>query len=109
MPDKASATQAATHIDSILQERRKFECPEHFRQQAHIKSLEEYERIYRESVEQPEQFWDVLPRNCIGSKNGTTFWSGIARGPSGSPEANSISPTIVSIAMFKPGARIKRR
>src|SRR2546422_5401803 len=57
MPDKASATQAATHIDSILQERRKFECPEHFRQQAHIKSLEEYERIYRESVEQPEQFW----------------------------------------------------
>src|SRR5256885_8748345 len=57
MPDKASATQAATHIDSILQERRKFECPEHFRQQAHIKSLEEYERIYRESVEQPEKFW----------------------------------------------------
>src|SRR5439155_1357454 len=33
------------------------ECPEHFRKQAHIKSLEEYERIYRESVEQPEQFW----------------------------------------------------
>src|SRR2546426_6676288 len=57
MPDKASATQTATHIDSILQEQRKFECPEHFRQQAHIKSLEEYERIYRESVEQPEQFW----------------------------------------------------
>src|SRR5881398_2208309 len=60
MPDKASATQAATHIDSILQERRKFECPEHFRQQAHIKSLEEYERIYRESVEQPEQFWERI-------------------------------------------------
>src|SRR2546429_3266519 len=57
MPDKASATEAATHIDSIVQERRKFECLEHFRQQAHIKSLEEYERIYRESVEQPEQFW----------------------------------------------------
>src|SRR5256712_1074858 len=57
MPDKASATQAATHIDSILQERRKFECPEHFRQQAHIKSLEEYERMYRESVEQPDKFW----------------------------------------------------
>src|SRR5213596_449379 len=109
MPDKASATQAATHIDSILQERRKFECPEHFRQQAHIKSLEEYERIYRESVEQPEQFWgriaeelhwfkkwdNVLEWNCPWAK----CFSG----------ANSISPTIVSIAMFKPGARIKRR
>ena len=31
--------------------------PRPFRQRAHIKSLEEYERIYRESVEQPEKFW----------------------------------------------------
>jgi len=60
MPDKASATQTATHIDSILQEQRKFECPENFRQHAHIKTLEEYERIYRESVEQPEQFWGCI-------------------------------------------------
>ena len=57
MPDKASATQTATHIDSILQEQRKFECPEHFRQEAHIKTLDEYERMYRESVEQPVKFW----------------------------------------------------
>src|SRR6266536_4123867 len=55
MADKA--TMPAPNIDSILQEQRKFECPEHFRQQAHIKSLEDYERIYRESVEQPEKFW----------------------------------------------------
>src|SRR5437899_1960029 len=60
MPDKASATQTATHIDSILQEQRKFECPDHFRQQAHIQSLEEYERIYRESVEQPDNFWSRI-------------------------------------------------
>src|SRR3989442_6148355 len=57
MPDKASATQTATHIDSILNEQRKFECPSEFSSQAHIKSLDEYERIYRESVEQPEKFW----------------------------------------------------
>jgi acetyl-CoA synthetase len=49
--------ETSTDIDSILQEQRKFECPEEFRKHAHIKSLEEYERIYRESVEQPEKFW----------------------------------------------------
>src|SRR5437016_9489402 len=48
---------ASTNIDSVLQEQRKFECPEQFRQHAHIKSLEDYERIYKESVENPEEFW----------------------------------------------------
>src|SRR5438105_2678894 len=51
------AETASVNIDSTLNEQRKFECPDHFRQQAHIQSLEEYERIYRESVEQPEKFW----------------------------------------------------
>ena len=46
-----------TNIDSVLHEQRKFECPEQFREQAHIKSLEDYERIYQESIEQPEKFW----------------------------------------------------
>jgi acetyl-CoA synthetase len=52
-----STSTTGTNIDSILQEQRKFECPEQFRKQAHVKSLEDYERIYRESVEQPEKFW----------------------------------------------------
>ena len=51
------ADTPSVNIDSTLQEQRKFECPEQFRQQAHIKSLEEYERIYKESVENPEKFW----------------------------------------------------
>ena len=50
-------TKTSTDIDSILHEDRKFECPEEFRKHAHIKSLEEYERIYRESVNDPEGFW----------------------------------------------------
>ncbi len=57
MPEKPPAADARTNIESVLHEDRKFECPEPFRQQAHIKSLEDYERIYRESVEQPEKFW----------------------------------------------------
>ena len=57
MPEKPPAADARSNIESVLHEDRKFECPEPFRQQAHIKSLEEYERIYRESVEQPDKFW----------------------------------------------------
>src|SRR5258707_2284020 len=57
MADKATIPASSTSIDSVLQEQRKFECPEDFRNQAHIKSAEEYDRIYRESVEQPEKFW----------------------------------------------------
>ncbi len=56
MAEKAS-TPASTNIDSTLQEQRKFECPEEFRRGAHIQSAEDYERIYRESVVDPEKFW----------------------------------------------------
>jgi len=46
-----------TNIDSILDEQRKFECPAEFAQKAHLKSLAEYEALYKESVEEPERFW----------------------------------------------------
>jgi len=52
-----TATQQQTSIDSILQEQRKFEPPAEFRSHAHIKSLEDYERLYKESVENPDKFW----------------------------------------------------
>src|SRR5437764_3811738 len=57
MAEKVTLPAPSTNIDSVLQEQRKFEPPEEFRRTAHIKSLEDYDRIYRESVEQPEKFW----------------------------------------------------
>ncbi len=45
------------NIDSILQETRLFEPPAEFSRRAHIQSLEDYERIYAESVKDPEKFW----------------------------------------------------
>ncbi|MBI3474498.1 MAG: acetate--CoA ligase [Acidobacteria bacterium] len=45
------------HIDSTLDEQRKFECPAEFAQKAHLKSLAEYEALYKESIENPEKFW----------------------------------------------------
>jgi acetyl-CoA synthetase len=55
MADAIASNQ--TNIDSILDEQRKFECPPEFAQKAHVKSLAEYEALYKESVEEPEKFW----------------------------------------------------
>jgi acetyl-CoA synthetase len=44
-------------IDSTLNERRVFAPPAEFSAKAHIKSLAEYESLYRESIQNPEKFW----------------------------------------------------
>src|SRR3954451_7573429 len=62
MAEKVVVNPGSTNIDSILQEQRKFECPPEFAQQAHIKSLEEYERLYNESVNEPDKFWSRVAR-----------------------------------------------
>jgi len=53
----AEETNQQTSIDSVLHEQRKFECPPEFVQKAHLRSLAEYDVLYKESVEQPETFW----------------------------------------------------
>jgi acetyl-CoA synthetase len=54
MPEP-TATQV--NIDSTLDEQRSFKPSAEFSQKAQIKSLAEYEALYKESVEQPEKFW----------------------------------------------------
>jgi acetyl-CoA synthetase len=49
-------------IDSVLKENRTFTPAEEFSRSAHIKSLEEYERIYREAESDPEAFWGGIAR-----------------------------------------------
>ncbi|UCE03866.1 MAG: acetate--CoA ligase [Candidatus Latescibacterota bacterium] len=44
-------------IDSVLREDRVFRPPAGFSADAHLNSLEEYERLYKRSIEQPEEFW----------------------------------------------------
>ena len=57
MAEKGSTVNPDTSIDSVLHEQRKFECPPEFRDKAHIQSLEEYDKLYRESVDAPDAFW----------------------------------------------------
>jgi acetyl-CoA synthetase len=44
----------------VLNEIRVFEPSAEFRQNAHIKSLEHYEQLYREAEENPEKFWGEI-------------------------------------------------
>jgi len=46
-----------TNLDSSLRENRVFAPHAEFAAKAHVKSLEQYEAMYRRSVEQPEEFW----------------------------------------------------
>jgi acetyl-CoA synthetase len=48
------------NIDSVLNEQRVFEPSEEFRAKAHVKSPEEYERLYKQAAEQPAEFWGKI-------------------------------------------------
>ncbi|HZY61447.1 MAG TPA: acetate--CoA ligase [Edaphobacter sp.] len=45
------------NLDSSLREDRVFAPPAEFAAKAHVKSLEQYESMYRRSVEHPDEFW----------------------------------------------------
>src|SRR5713101_7794533 len=46
-----------TDIDSFLSEQRVFRIPPEFAERAHIRSMEEYRRLYEEARKNPEGFW----------------------------------------------------
>jgi acetyl-CoA synthetase len=62
-------TAMQVNIDSTLDEQRSFEPPAEFSQKAQIKSLAEYEALYKESVEQPEKFWARAARELHWFRN----------------------------------------
>ena len=49
-------------IESVLQERRKFDPPADFARAAHVGSFAEYERLYAEAERDPEGFWAGVAR-----------------------------------------------
>jgi acetyl-CoA synthetase len=57
MSASPTSTSPQQDIDSTLREHRVFPPPAEFSAQAHIKSLEEYEALYKKSIEDPEAFW----------------------------------------------------
>ncbi len=57
-----ASTPTSSSIDSILQEQRVFPPAPAFSHKAHIKSLEEYERLYQLAAADPEKFWGDIAR-----------------------------------------------
>ncbi len=58
MPDQTNQTeQPDTSFQSLLHELRVIPPPEEFAAKAHIRSLQDYDALYRRSVENPEEFW----------------------------------------------------
>ncbi|SPE17457.1 acetyl-CoA synthetase [Candidatus Sulfotelmatomonas gaucii] len=57
-----SPSVANRDIDSTLRENRVFPPPPEFSARAHIKSLAEYEALHKQSIEDPEKFWDGVAR-----------------------------------------------
>jgi len=47
-------------ITSIMEEKRVFRPDKKITKNAHIKSMDEYEKIYKESIEQPDKFWSKM-------------------------------------------------
>jgi acetyl-CoA synthetase len=58
MPD----TQSSSGITSVLNETRVFQPPKEFSKRAHLGSLTQYRKLYRESVDSPEKFWGKLAK-----------------------------------------------
>jgi acetyl-CoA synthetase len=52
-----AANDISTNIESVLQEARVFPPPKAFARRAHLKSLTQYRKLYRESIQSPEKFW----------------------------------------------------
>jgi acetyl-CoA synthetase len=59
MPDLPNSSS----IESVLQEHRIFSPPKEFSKRAHIKSLAEYRKLYKESISSPEKFWAKQAKN----------------------------------------------
>ena len=52
-----ATSEQQQNLDSTLRENRVFAPPVEFAAKAHVGSAEQYEAMYRRSVEQPEEFW----------------------------------------------------
>ena len=51
------------NITSVLHETRVFRPAREFATRAHIKSLAQYQKLYRESIQAPEKFWGRMAKN----------------------------------------------
>jgi acetyl-CoA synthetase len=49
--------EAAKSMKSLMQETRTFPVPENIQKNAHISSMEQYQKLWKQSIDEPDQFW----------------------------------------------------
>lgn len=52
-------------IESVMHETRLFQPPAEHREQAHVRSMEQYRELYRQSMDDPEGFWARRTRELV--------------------------------------------
>src|SRR5438874_2155588 len=57
------AITTSLNIDSVLIEKRTFDTPPEFSRKAHVKSMEEYQRLYKAAEADPEKFWAEIAKD----------------------------------------------
>jgi acetyl-CoA synthetase len=57
MSSSTPSADQSQALDSTLRENRLFPPPPEFSARAHIQSIEQYEELYKQSIEDPESFW----------------------------------------------------
>ena len=73
-------TSVGTNVESLLRENRVFPPPAEFAAGARVGSVEEYEAMYRRSVEEPEAFW----AEAAGELEWFAPWEKVVEGEMGS-------------------------
>ena len=76
MQENNPSARHENNLSSSLRETRLFPPPPEFSAKAHIKSLEQYERMYRRSVESPEEFW----AEAAGELDWFAPWTSVSEG-----------------------------
>ncbi len=73
------------HLTSTLRETRLFPPPPEFAAQAHVGSFEQYQTLYRRSVEQPDEFWSEIARELHWFRETRTALAWNPPGPAPAP------------------------
>src|SRR5437773_12532383 len=55
-------SEARGSIDQVLREERRFPPPAAFAEKAHVRSIQDYERLYRRSIDDPDGYWADVAR-----------------------------------------------
>lgn len=59
------AEQTASRMESVYAEKRIFEPPQDFVAKSRVKTMKEYEVLYRKSIEDPEGFWGEMAQENL--------------------------------------------